>query len=198
LGSRLGMNVGGRPNLGGVPVVYEGVHTVAEGEGAMTRVLPDESVAPEHGVEFAAWVRPHLAALTAFAILEVGVSDADDIVQETLVRAWRRRSTFDAARGSARAWLAAILRDRARQHRVRLRPHPVGVVREAATDLSSRDEVDAAVSALPRRQREVVTLHYLLDLPVREVAAVLSISEGSVKSHLFDARAALRKTLESS
>ncbi len=52
------------------------------------------------------------------------------------------------------------------------------------------------MQALPRRQREVVTLHYLADLPLVEVAAVLGISIGSVKSHLFDARAALRTTLE--
>lgn len=74
----------------------------------------------------------------------------------------------------------------------------IPVAGEIATDASSYRDVDVAVSALPRRQREVVTLHYLLDLPVREVAAVLSISEGSVKSHLFDARAALRASLESS
>ncbi|MEP6851318.1 MAG: sigma-70 family RNA polymerase sigma factor [bacterium] len=59
-----------------------------------------------------------------------------------------------------------------------------------------RLDVEQAVSALPRRQRQVVTLHYLADLPVNEVAAVLGISPGSVKSCLHDARTTLRTTLE--
>lgn len=55
-----------------------------------------------------------------------------------------------------------------------------------------------AIAGLSRRQREVITLHYLADLSVDEVGMVLAIAPGSVKSHLFDARRALRIALETS
>ena len=81
---------------------------------------------------------------------------------------------------------------------MRSRPDPEGQEAGYLERPPSHLDVDAAVAALPRRQREVVPLHYLIDPPVRQIAAVLPISEGSVKSHLFDARAALRTMLESS
>jgi RNA polymerase sigma-70 factor (ECF subfamily) len=55
--------------------------------------------------------------------------------------------------------------------------------------------VRAAVLELPIRQRAVVVLHYLDDLPVSEVAAVLGCSEGTVKTHLHRARRSLATTL---
>jgi RNA polymerase sigma factor (sigma-70 family) len=152
---------------------------------------------PDDGSGFAAWVRPHLAVLAALAAREVGRGDADDVVQDTLVRAWRRRSTFDPDRGSPRAWLAAILLDQTRRHRTRnrRRPDPFELVDDQPPP-EPAGEIEHAITQLPRRQREVVTLHYLLDLPLREIARVLDISEGSVKSHLYDARASLRLKLE--
>ena len=51
------------------------------------------------------------------------------------------------------------------------------------------------VRALPRRQRQVIALHYVGDLSVVEIADVLCIAEGTVKSHLHDARAALARRL---
>ena len=52
---------------------------------------------------FDAWVAPHLPLLRVLAAREVGDADADDVVQDALVRAWRRRHTFDPGRGSVRA-----------------------------------------------------------------------------------------------
>jgi RNA polymerase sigma-70 factor, ECF subfamily len=52
--------------------------------------------------------------------------------------------------------------------------------------------------ALPRRQREAVTLHYLVDLPVAQVARLMGCREGTVKAHLAHARKALRAQLEGS
>jgi RNA polymerase sigma-70 factor (ECF subfamily) len=56
--------------------------------------------------------------------------------------------------------------------------------------------VAAALATLPRRQRQVVVLHYLLDLPVREVASQLSMPVGTVKSRLARARGALAAQLD--
>ena len=153
------------------------------------------------GEDFAAWVAPHLAVLAALAVREVGTSDAEDVVQEALLRACRRRSTYRADRGSPRAWLVAVLLDRARRHRVRRRAAERFDGEQAAFGQGMREDavdLDRAVRRLPPRQREVVTLHYLADLPVAEVATVLGISAGSVKSHLHDARANLRADLERS
>src|SRR5881397_1110257 len=69
--------------------------------------------------DFAHWVRPHLLPMTRLAARLAGDAAADDVVQEALMRAWRRRETYDAARGPVLAWLLAITADRALRHRTR-------------------------------------------------------------------------------
>jgi RNA polymerase sigma-70 factor (ECF subfamily) len=139
---------------------------------------------------FDEWVAPHLAVLAALAARRVGPADADDVVQETLVRAWRRRATFRPEQGTARAWLVGILLDRARRHRTRTRPaelidrppdHDPAPDAPQALMIGHLD-LERAIAALPQRQREVIWLHYLADLPVAEIAMVLGISTGSVKT----------------
>jgi RNA polymerase sigma-70 factor (ECF subfamily) len=172
----------------------------AESDGAGRVALDHVTVdrlSFEHA-EFVQWVQPHLAVLRGVARREVGAADADDVVQETLIRAWQRRRTYDRARGSARAWLLAVLLDRARRHRVRRRPAAALVDDEASGDGGSveRLDIEAAIRALPARQRQIVTLHYLADLTQAEVAALVGITEGAVKSQLSAARAALRTRLD--
>lgn len=58
------------------------------------------------------------------------------------------------------------------------------------------EQVWSAVRALPKRQAQVVALHYALDLSVAEVAATLGCAEGTVKAHLSRARAALAVELD--
>jgi RNA polymerase sigma factor (sigma-70 family) len=60
----------------------------------------------------------------------------------------------------------------------------------------SRSEALAILGCLPRRQRTAAALFYEADLSVADIAAVMNISEGAVKSHLSRARETLRKTLE--
>ena len=155
---------------------------------------------PGHNAdEFGAWVAPHLPALAALAVHQVGADAAEDVVQETLVRAWRRRETYDPMRGTPRAWLVGVLLDRARRHRVR-RPRPTQVIQDdpeqLSPDTATRIDVERAVGQLPPRQRQLVALHYLADLPVADVAAVLGLSEGAVKAQLHEARGKLRRLLE--
>jgi RNA polymerase sigma-70 factor (ECF subfamily) len=155
---------------------------------------------PERPAElsFDAWVAPHRAVLLALAWRQVGSAAAEDVVQATLVRAWQRRSTFDPARGSVRGWLVGILWDRCRRYRTRMlrRADPWPDQDGAGADPEQRLDLERAVRGLAPRQREVVVLHYLADLPVTEVAGLLGISEGAVKAQLFDARARLRAILE--
>lgn len=143
------------------------------------------------------WVAPHLRVLAALAAREVGPDAAQDVLQEALLRAWQRRETYDSSR-SLRAWLVAVLLDQARRYRVRrLRPGPAFV--EPASDglpLEARLDMERAVRSLPRRQRQVITLHYLADLSVADIAATLRTSESAVKSNLRDGRKALRTLME--
>ncbi len=67
----------------------------------------------------------------------------------------------------------------------------------ALPELSADDaEFWEAVRSLPRRQAQVIALHYLDDLPVAEVARVLGTAEGTVKKHLHEGRRALARRLE--
>lgn len=58
-----------------------------------------------------------------------------------------------------------------------------------------RVDVERSVAALPRRQREVVILHYFLGLEVSEIAEVLHVHDGTVKSSLHRARTTLARSL---
>jgi RNA polymerase sigma factor (sigma-70 family) len=67
----------------------------------------------------------------------------------------------------------------------------------ALPELSADDaEFWRSVRSLPRRQAQVITLHYFEDLPVGEVAEILGTAEGTVKKHLYDGRQALARRLE--
>jgi RNA polymerase sigma factor (sigma-70 family) len=148
--------------------------------------------------QFRAWVAPHLLAMSRLAARLTSDTDRDDVVQEALVRAWRRRSTYDASRGTPQAWLLAIVADRSRRHRLRA-PRPTSDLVDVAADrgdVDRRVDVERAVRRLSRRQRLAVELHYFLGLPVSECATVMSCSEGTVTPTLSDARARLRLDLE--
>jgi RNA polymerase sigma-70 factor (ECF subfamily) len=148
--------------------------------------------------EFRRWVTPHLDAMSRLAARLTSLADRDDVVQEALVRAWRRHATYDASRGSVQAWLLAIVADRSRRHRTRSpRPHRELVDRPAdPTDLDRRVDVDRALAALSIRQRLAVELHYFVGLRTIDCAEVMDCSEGTVKSALSDARRRLRTVLE--
>lgn len=148
---------------------------------------------------FRAWVTPHLVAMSRLAARLSSDADRDDVVQDALIRAWRKRSTYDAGRGSAQAWLLAIVADRCRRHRLRS-PSPtsqlVATSLAAPSDTDRRVDVELAVRKLPPRQRLAVELYYFVGLPVSECAAVMQCSDGTVKSTLSDARSRLRVDLE--
>lgn len=146
--------------------------------------------------DFTAWVRPHLPAMTRFATRLVPAADRDDLVQDALVRAWRRRSTFDARRGTPTGWLLAIVADQARKRRtadvVPLLGH------DAATlppDTDRRVDVERAIAALPPRQRLAVDLHYFVGLDISTCAEAMRCAEGTVKATLHQARRNLHVTL---
>lgn len=122
---------------------------------------------------------------------------AEDCVHEALARAWERRERPDRID----RWVVTVALNlsRNRWRRVRREVPYVAGDRDGdrAAVVSDVESVDLrrALSALPRRQREVVVLHYLLDLPVADVAEVLGLSAGGVKHALFRARSSLAGAL---
>jgi RNA polymerase sigma-70 factor (ECF subfamily) len=127
--------------------------------------------------------------------------DALDASQEALIRAWRRLPTLRDP-SSFEPWLRSIAANAARdlmRERARVRSVPVGL----AADLpdpshpgsATRLDIQGALASLPAPARAAAERHYLRDEPVSEVSAGLGIPEGTVKSRLHTARAALRRAL---
>jgi len=130
-------------------------------------------------------------------------ADADDVVQESFVKAYRALGGF---RGGAafRPWLLRIvanetrncLRSRSRRSRREEAAAPLDVVLDPAEEtvsLERRTELLNAVQALPEAQRLVVTCRYLLELDEQETATVLGWPRGTVKSRLHRALERLRR-----
>jgi RNA polymerase sigma factor (sigma-70 family) len=116
------------------------------------------------------------------------------------VRAWMRSERGERL-DSLPAWVAAVALNQTRsgwrrtmaERRARHRmPQRAGVQAPPSED---HLEVARALSTLPRRQREVAVLRYLLEMTTTEVAAALGIGEGTVKSSLARARAQMVDTL---
>ena len=146
--------------------------------------------------QFAEHVRPHMAALTRLAARIGPAGMQDDVVQEALIRAWRHRSRYSAARGPFVNWLLAIVANEARRASGRV-TFPLRVDRgQLAADVDQRVDVEAAVRRLPARQRLAVDCFYFCGLSVEQTAAVMACSAGTVKSTLADARSTLRNLLE--
>ena len=124
---------------------------------------------------------------------------AEDAVQEALIRAWERSDKGEEI-DSLEGWVTTVALNLARSGLRRLRSErrararlEASMVGEPAT--ADRLDVDRALAALPRRQREVAVLRYYLQLSTREVASALELDEGTVKSTLFRARVALAQAL---
>lgn len=150
--------------------------------------------------DFARWVEPHLSVLARYAARQVTADDRDDVVQEALIRAWQRWSTYDGSRGTPVAWLIAIVADRCRRHRTRhARSTPTGglleLVEQQEAQAPADVDLERALAALSRRQRQAVDLHYFVGLDVATVAEVMGCAPGTVKATLHQARARLRELL---
>ena len=147
---------------------------------------------------------PELDRLTRLAAAILGnEADARDVVQETLVIAWRRSGNLREP-GKFRAWLTRILINESRHH---LRDRQRRGVREGAAALqrqqretledavAGQDALERAFDRLDTNQRALLVLHHLNDEPVADIAFALEIPTGTVKSRLARARNALGEAL---
>jgi RNA polymerase sigma factor (sigma-70 family) len=153
---------------------------------------------------FAQLVDPALARLDAAARLILRDPElARDAVQEALIRAWRDLpglrdpDRFDAwlHRLTVNACLDLIRRRKRRVFEVELKPIDSMATRDVASGLADRDLLDQALRCLEPGHRAVVALHYLLGMPLPEVALALGIPLGTAKSRLHYSLAAMRTTV---
>lgn len=125
-------------------------------------------------------------------------SEAEDIAQDALLRAWRRRSTLrDLERRNQ--WLATIVRNEAFRQHARVRPDPTSTIEfsEGAEDervLAAVElaDIHAALKLLNERDRRLLEMKYEEDLTQAMIARRLGIPEGTVKVRLHRARNRLR------
>lgn len=129
---------------------------------------------------------------------------AEDVVQETLLRAWKHADSLRSGVGSVRGWLLTVVRnlvtDRARARAAR----PTEVNQPVDVPAAGRDHADAvvdtmtvmgALEGLSPEHRAVLVETYYRGRTVNETAAVLGIAPGTVKSRTYHAVRALRARL---
>ena len=135
---------------------------------------------------------------------------AEEVVQDVFVRLWERPERFDARRGSLQSFLLADVRGRSidalrsdgrRQDR-EVRDHRRGATAGQDVDLAALDrvvaaDIRAAISCLSDEEGQSISLAYLGGYTYREVASILHLPEGTVKSRIRSGLARLRVQLKS-
>ena len=170
-----------------------------------------DMAAPE---DFEAVFREHFGPVHRFIARRVGKGLAEDLAAEVFATAYRRRAVYQPDRGSLRSWLYGIAANVVRgywrdeqqlleldarvAHDV-LGPPPSAQFADAAEErviaATLAPRIAGALAALNREQREVLLLHAWADLSHEEIAAALGIAQGTARSRLSRARAALRAQL---
>jgi RNA polymerase sigma-70 factor (ECF subfamily) len=144
-----------------------------------------------------------LAKRTA-QVLMARPESAQDAVQEAWIDAWRGLGRFDLER-PFRPWLLAIVANRCRMMARRKEPHMMNIAAivselapaadEVAEEIERREAdeaLDAALASLGADQQRILELRYFAELELAEIALVLRLPLGTVKSRLHRALAALR------
>lgn len=130
-------------------------------------------------------------------------SDADDLAQECYLRAFRNWNRFDG-RGSRQAWLFAIARNtqadwfrkRGRDAHVLERSVEEQASETSAPDLDDTEALWQAVDRLRDEHREIVHLRFAADLSYDQIAQVLGVPVGTIRSRLHRALKAIREQME--
>lgn len=128
-------------------------------------------------------------------------TEAEDIAQDSMLRAWRRRSTL-RDRGARKTWLATIVRNEAFREFGKNRPDPIDTIEvahgaddERVLATVERADLHAALERLNKRDRQLVRLRYDEDLTQEGIARRLGIPVGTVKVRLHRVRAKLRREI---
>ena len=152
-------------------------------------------MADEHGDALFGWARGRFQDRR----------DAEEVVSETLVKAWRSHGQFDPARGSERAWVFGILKTTAVDHYRKSSRHLRSVGRDEVPEQAFELPVDSladstlvqdGLRSLSDQHREVLIAAYFGGYSVSEIAARFGIPDGTVKSRMYYGMRALRAALE--
>jgi RNA polymerase sigma-70 factor, ECF subfamily len=134
-------------------------------------------------------------------------AQSEEVTQEVLLEVWRNAAKFDATRGSATAWVMTLAHRRAvdrvrsvqkeseRERRVAAADIPYDEVIEAVESSLERERVRRCLNALTEVQRESVTLAYYRGYTYGQVASLLGVPTGTVKTRMRDALIRLRDCL---
>lgn len=146
-------------------------------------------------VDFDELYHAHFRSLTIQLAAYCGdLSMAQDLAQEAFCRAFSRWSTVSRYDDPV-AWIRRVAWNLATSRWRRLRTAQSFLRRQREEHVPGpnpdRVALEAALSRLPAHHRRAVVLHYLADLPIAEIAAQEEVAEGTVKSWLHRARAAL-------
>ncbi len=154
----------------------------------------------------AAFVRRFQSRVYGLAVTMLRDVDlAEEVAQETFVRAWRHAATYDARRGRVATWLLAIARNLAID-RARMRsPTPVDpdviasqldlAHEDPPVDLSERDRLRRAMSTLPDEQRRALVLATYAGRTALEISELDGVPLGTVKTRIRSAMLKLRQSL---
>jgi RNA polymerase sigma-70 factor (ECF subfamily) len=138
-------------------------------------------------------------------------SMADEVTQEVLLELWKLAPRFDAERGSVTAWASTVAHRRAvdrvrssqsardrdqRDHDMAMPQSNHDEVAELVEDRVERERVTKALGSLTAVQRESIELAYFSGYTYREVAAVLGVAEGTIKTRIRDGLIRIRDELE--
>jgi RNA polymerase sigma factor (sigma-70 family) len=150
----------------------------------------------------------HGALIYAICRKALGESGAAEVTQDVFVSAWKAKQQFDPSRGSLSAWLVGIAKRRIVDHVRRERRHsdrradaiddlPAAAQAVDVERVADRVTLGYALSELPERPREVITLAYVHGLTHQEIAARTGLPLGTIKSDIRRGLLTLRDHLES-
>jgi RNA polymerase sigma-70 factor (ECF subfamily) len=134
-------------------------------------------------------------------------AQSEEVAQEVLLEAWRAASRFDPAKGSAATWVLTIAHRRAvdrvrsaaataeREQRMSMPMADHDEVHDAVEATLERERVRRCLSGLTEIQRESITLAYYGGYSYREVAGLLGITLGTIKTRIRDGLIRMRDCL---
>lgn len=176
--------------LAGLPV-FQNTSNVAE--------------APPWPHDFATLYQEHHSLVRSVLFQIAGAGALDDLVQEAFIRIWKGMGSFKKE-AKLSSWIYRICVNTALDHLRTVRRRPEDPLNENAepekiepgpeSSLMKRDLIARGLMNLSEDHRTVLVLAFIHDLPLSEVADVLSISEGTVKSRLHYAKAQFRQYLQ--
>lgn len=170
--------------------------------------LVAEYLAGDEGA-FAHLLTRHLKSVYSFAVRLVG-DEAEDIVQDTFLKAWKNLKKYEPATAQFKTWLMRIARNTVIDHLRKRRPYAFSEFEEALDErpdtgplpdeLVARahdaQDVENVLGKLAPHYREVVLLRYMNQLSFEEIASILNESPNTVRSRHRRALAQLRTYLE--